>query len=507
MPSSVAGLLATALLQIYLMLVTFSFVPFLHLPVSRQSALAGFAAVSLTSWVLVRWRPARWLLPLIAGAAFIVLSYRWPQLWWGLYLLRRQLRWLAVQAAGGAVTQMPPLAGTFLLAAGALAGTALAYAWVARGRPRSVVFLGSMAFLFQWLFYFDEADRWFWLTAPVGFTWLALEEGRRLALAAGAHPTAPHRLAYLGATAGSLLLAAGVARALPADLPAAPLGGVGASLSRALPLLATLRGASGVLPLPPGPFTLATTGFTNSDLELGGTVQPNDGVALRVRVRGTDVPDVLYLRGAARDVYTGRGWTQSDPTVLRLQEPRLSRYLPPPGAELVTLEVEVTGLTTTSVFHLLAPAYLRAPFAESYLDQLGNLTAPTPLPPGTRYTVTSWLPETASRVDRQGTSPTADPPPALPGGVEPPARVRDLARKVAGRARTPLEKARAVEAYLRAIPYSLDCPVTPPGRDFVDYFLFDLQKGYCTYYSTAMATMLRSLGIPTRWVTGFRVDL
>jgi hypothetical protein len=36
-------------------------------------------------------------------------------------------------------------------------------------------------------------------------------------------------------------------------------------------------------------------------------------------------------------------------------------------------------------------------------------------------------------------------------------------------------------------------------------FLFQIRRGYCTYYSSALAVMLRALGIPTRWVVGFRV--
>jgi hypothetical protein len=37
----------------------------------------------------------------------------------------------------------------------------------------------------------------------------------------------------------------------------------------------------------------------------------------------------------------------------------------------------------------------------------------------------------------------------------------------------------------------------------VDYILFDLKQGYCDYYATSMAVMLRSLGIPSRIVSGY----
>ncbi|MCK9905913.1 transglutaminase-like domain-containing protein, partial [Frankia sp. Cpl3] len=34
-------------------------------------------------------------------------------------------------------------------------------------------------------------------------------------------------------------------------------------------------------------------------------------------------------------------------------------------------------------------------------------------------------------------------------------------------------------------------------------FLFESQRGYCDHFSSAMAVMLRSIGIPVRWVKGF----
>jgi len=68
---------------------------------------------------------------------------------------------------------------------------------------------------------------------------------------------------------------------------------------------------------------------------------------------------------------------------------------------------------------------------------------------------------------------------------------------------TPFEKAQAIETYLRTIPYSLDIPAPDPFVDVVDYFLFDLQKGYCDYYATAMVVMARAAGVPARLAVGY----
>jgi hypothetical protein len=43
----------------------------------------------------------------------------------------------------------------------------------------------------------------------------------------------------------------------------------------------------------------------------------------------------------------------------------------------------------------------------------------------------------------------------------------------------------------------------PPGRDGVDYFLFDSRQGYCDYYASALVVMARAVGIPARLASGY----
>lgn len=90
---------------------------------------------------------------------------------------------------------------------------------------------------------------------------------------------------------------------------------------------------------------------------------------------------------------------------------------------------------------------------------------------------------------------------ALPDSV--PDRVLALARDLTATGRTPYDRARAIELYLRKIPYSLDVPTPPIDRDVVDFFLFDLQQGYCDYYATAMVVLARAVGLPARLVIGY----
>ena len=67
-------------------------------------------------------------------------------------------------------------------------------------------------------------------------------------------------------------------------------------------------------------------------------------------------------------------------------------------------------------------------------------------------------------------------------------------------------KMAALEAYLRQnYEYSKTASPLPAGTDFVHFFLFDEQKGYCTSFASALAVMGRIVGVPTRYVQGFRM--
>ena len=80
----------------------------------------------------------------------------------------------------------------------------------------------------------------------------------------------------------------------------------------------------------------------------------------------------------------------------------------------------------------------------------------------------------------------------------------DLAARIVAGASTPYQMATRIQDYLRlTYPYSLSVPPPAQGQDVVDYFLFEAQSGFCSYYASAMAVMLRSQGVPARVATGF----
>ncbi len=84
-----------------------------------------------------------------------------------------------------------------------------------------------------------------------------------------------------------------------------------------------------------------------------------------------------------------------------------------------------------------------------------------------------------------------------------PESVRAAAAEATSDAENPYDKAVALQSYLRTLPYSADVQAPPAGRDPVEWFLFESHTGFCTYYASAMITMMRSLGVPARLAVGF----
>ena len=96
---------------------------------------------------------------------------------------------------------------------------------------------------------------------------------------------------------------------------------------------------------------------------------------------------------------------------------------------------------------------------------------------------------------------------ALPPDL--PDRVIELAERITVTSETPLDKAVTVQEFLRSdrFTYSQDIEAPPPGADGVDHFLFETQTGYSDYYASAMAVMLRAVGVPARLAAGYAPGL
>ncbi|GKV70020.1 hypothetical protein NCCP2716_25180 [Sporosarcina sp. NCCP-2716] len=93
---------------------------------------------------------------------------------------------------------------------------------------------------------------------------------------------------------------------------------------------------------------------------------------------------------------------------------------------------------------------------------------------------------------------------ALPGDL--PKRIADLALDLTKDQPSVYQKAQAIERYFgrSGFVYSRENVAVPKeDDDYVDQFLFETKRGYCDNFSSSMVVMLRSAGIPARWVKGF----
>ena len=84
-----------------------------------------------------------------------------------------------------------------------------------------------------------------------------------------------------------------------------------------------------------------------------------------------------------------------------------------------------------------------------------------------------------------------------------PDRVLALAADLTAGRETAYDKAKAIEDYLRTLPYTLDFEPPAFDADGVDHFLFNQKQGYSEYFASSMAVMLRSVGVPTRLAVGY----
>ena len=85
-------------------------------------------------------------------------------------------------------------------------------------------------------------------------------------------------------------------------------------------------------------------------------------------------------------------------------------------------------------------------------------------------------------------------------------RIPKLAAEITGSFNNDFDKAAAIERHLQTrYGYTLQLPRTAV-KDPVANFLFERKQGHCEYFASSMAIMLRTLGIPSRVVNGFRSD-
>jgi len=219
--------------------------------------------------------------------------------------------------------------------------------------------------------------------------------------------------------------------------------------------------------------------------------------------RGVAEPPVAYYwRTHTYDRYAGSGWATSETAIV--EYPAGQTVISPTLPYRQTVEQEVLILGETGGLLALAgePVAVNQDIRVAWRSG-GDLFAAAF--DGREYRARSLVPHVSHEQLRAASTdyPAWVSARYLPLPETVPERVLTLARDLTATAPTPYDRALAIERYLRTFPYTLDVPPPPPGRDVADYFLFDLRRGYCDEYATAMVVLARAAGLPARLVVGY----
>ncbi len=268
------------------------------------------------------------------------------------------------------------------------------------------------------------------------------------------------------------------------------------------------------------------SGFTEN-VELGqiGEIKKNSAVVMRVQTGKPIGYDRLRWRGIALTNFDGKRWTTSERSTQKLQpgedgwihtadspqkndtpKPGMiyTVYLEPlatdaifiPG-KVISLKGNFTGEGGNS-FSTIRRTYILRDSTDTLLNPFHNYTA-------IRYAGFSLLPPMdATKLRTAPTEYSKDITSTylqLPDALD--RRIPELARQATKYAKTPFDKALAIENFLRnRYTYTLNL-TGKPGDDPLAHFLFETRGGHCEYFASSMVIMLRTLGIPSREVNGF----
>ncbi len=301
------------------------------------------------------------------------------------------------------------------------------------------------------------------------------------------------------------------------DFPANSAGGVG------LPGAGSLTGDAGRAsePARAGSPSGATRvggflGFANHlDTALRGSL--DDTVVMRVRAQRPS-----YWIGETFDTWDGQSWKappKSAPVALYSGSP----FPVPPAVDSPQVNDSAAGQSDLQtfymaqsspnlIFHADDPAEVWFPARDIIISGDDAIVSPIALGPGAIYTVRSLVnTPTTAQLEAVSGSPASTETPAQARALRndlqlphPYRRVQALAERITAHDRTTDAKVQALIAWIGAhTHYSTDIPPLPPGADTVDEFLFGNRTGFCEQISTAMAVMLRSIGIPAREAVGY----
>jgi len=265
-----------------------------------------------------------------------------------------------------------------------------------------------------------------------------------------------------------------------------------------------------------------SSGFSDH-VQLGqiGQIQQSNSVVMHVQIDGDQAGLYdLHWRGVSLAKFDGHTWTNARDASPLSRRPDTTFALPSDGRaprsyataslqheKLIHYKVLMEPIGT-NVFFLAPWAFsLRGDYRQIAADSGGSIYDYDFQRAITRYEATSDIATpTAPQLRAAG----RNYPPSIANIYLPlpetDPRIPRLASQITSSAKTDYDKAVVIENYLRTrFGYTLQLPKTEV-KDPVANFLFERKQGHCEYFASSMAVMLRTLGIPSRVVNGFRSD-
>ena len=225
-----------------------------------------------------------------------------------------------------------------------------------------------------------------------------------------------------------------------------------------------------------------------------------------------DAEDSGYWRTRSYDVYESWGWTSTVGFEQSLPPGESITYdAVSPESNTLTYVIEhqlKTDIVLSSgrIISVSIPVKLQTPLPllEGFQD-ITAIVGKQTIEPYERYqVVTNFIiatPEELTRASDEYPDWVTSHYLQLPDSLS--ERVRQLSEDITCDALTPYDRAIAIKDYLTKFEYDLNVQAPPEGFDGVDYFLFNTARGVCTNFASAMAVMLRSVGVPARLARGY----
>ncbi len=244
----------------------------------------------------------------------------------------------------------------------------------------------------------------------------------------------------------------------------------------------------------------ATTGYGAGITEIDHSLVASE---TPVFVAHGDAP--YYWQAATYNTFSGLNWSNSghSSTFLHLAGGSDVSLIAPyfDGNHDVHVAVTITDVSSTPLTTLF---YTGAPLKFSVLTTVHTRSDRFDANGVKRYSLTSLEPiYSAHGLTEQ---PFSLAPHSLGVDLEMPKnispKVARLARTITQGAKGPWDAAAAIKSYLDS-RYRYSYQISPAANDVVNEFLFVSHKGYCDQFSTSFIMMMRSLGVPARWVVGY----